>query len=233
MKIVAIVQARLDSTRLASKVLMDIHGKTMLERVYERASHGMRSFGANGKVVVATTWRSRDVPIVALCNRNHWPVFEGAVDDVLGRVYSCAAEHKADVVVRITGDCPLLDPDVLEKAVTLFLGGDYHFVTNAPSDVTGYPDGTDVEVFDFATLAQANAFARASYQREHVTPWLHKAPATRTYYMAYSGPRCRPWKWSVDTQGELDFVRSVYAGIGKHDFGMGDVVAWLSSQTAR
>ena len=221
MKIAAIIQARMGSTRLPGKSLADLAGKPMALRVVERVR---RSRLAN-LTALATTTDAADDPLAsaaadwgALCVRGH-------PTDVLDRYRQAAEVLDADVIARVTGDCPMLDPDVLDQVIERFLAGDCDYASNVLRYT--YPDGLDVEVFSRAALERAWREAEKPSEREHVTPYLRLHPSFRRASVEnavdLSG---RQLRWTVDDPADLTFARAVYRELGD-DFGMNDVLALL------
>jgi spore coat polysaccharide biosynthesis protein SpsF len=205
LKIVAIVQARMGSTRLHGKVLKDIEGETMLVRVVNRL-HRSRLID---EVMVATTDRTSDDVIVEECRKCPVSVCRGDQEDVLDRYFRAAQLSQANVVVRVTSDCPLIDPEVADKTIEAFLEKRPDYASNILART--YPRGLDTEVMSFAALERAWQGARQPYEREHVTPRIFEHPAEFTLLSVtgdadYSGQR-----WTVDTPEDLEFVRSIYA----------------------
>ena len=146
MNIVAIVQARMGSTRLPNKVLVDIAGKTMLERTVERIQRSTRVT----KVIVATTDTESDNVIAQECERLGVRCFRGSEEDVLDRYYQAAKEVNADIVIRITADCPLIDPEIIDHIITRFIDEQPNYASNVLTRT--YPRGLDTEVFSMSTL---------------------------------------------------------------------------------
>lgn len=205
MKVVAIVQARTGSTRLPGKVLMDLEGETVLACVV----HRLRRARLIDEVLVATTDRAADDVIVKECRSLSVLVSRGDENDVLDRYFRAAQLAKADVVVRITSDCPLIDPEVTDKTIAAFLEAAPDYASNALART--YPRGLDTEVMSVAALGRAWHGARKRYEREHVTPYIYEHPAefkllSVTDDADYSGHR-----WTVDTPEDLEFVRAVCA----------------------
>lgn len=226
MTVVVIAQARMGSTRLPGKALADIDGHPVLWHVVARARRA-RTVDA---VVVATSERQLDDPIAEFCQLHNISCMRGSEDDVLDRYYLAAREHGADVIVRVTGDCPLLDPEVLDRVVETYLGGDFDYVSNTL--LYTYPDGLDTEVFSFAALERAWREARLPAEREHVTPYIRASGRFRTANVTsdVSLPR-RQLRWTVDEPADLEFVRRVYARLGEggRTFGWRDVLQLLES----
>jgi spore coat polysaccharide biosynthesis protein SpsF len=225
LKVVAIIQARMGSTRLPGKVLMDLDGETVLARCVNR----LRSARLINEWLVATTDRAPDDAIVAECRKNAVAVSRGDQDDVLDRYFRAAQLAKADVVVRITSDCPLIDPEITDKTIAAFLDAKPDYASN--SLVRTYPRGLDTEVMSFATLGRAWRQARKPHEREHVTPYIYEHPdefklLSVTGEIDYSGHR-----WTVDTAEDLEFVRAVYARLKTNPtFSWRDVLAVLERE---
>src|SRR5215813_10564723 len=170
LKISAIIQARMGSTRLPGKVLMDIGGRTALARVVARVSRA----SLVSDVIVATSDLPNDERIVEECNRLGVSCFRGSESDVLDRYYRAAQEFEADVVVRITSDCPVIDPQLVDDAIRVFQLHEADYASNVIPRT--YPRGLDTEVFATQAMAWAWLEAREPYQREHVTPYLYEHP---------------------------------------------------------
>ena len=220
--IVAIIQARTGSTRLPEKVLCDLMGKPMLERELERLKKATRI----DTFVLATTYKSEDDAVVEIGARAGFTVFRGSEKDVLDRYYRAAKEAGADVVVRITGDCPLHDPEVVDLVVKHFLdsGADY---TKTPEN---YPEGLDTEVFSFAALEVSWREAELPSEREHVTLFIRNHPERFLSDIWRLGDQDHSvYHWSGDTEKDLAFVEAVYKELGKEGtmFHMKDVLTLL------
>jgi spore coat polysaccharide biosynthesis protein SpsF len=205
MKIVAMIQARTGSTRLPGKVLKEIEGKTMLARVVERVRRARQI----NEFLVATTDHAADDAILAECKRLAVKVSRGDQDDVLDRYYRAAQLAKAEVVVRITSDCPLIDPEVIDKTVAAFLEAKPDYASNA-LDRT-YPRGLDTEVMSFTALSRAWQEARKPYEREHVTPYIYEHPDKFKLLSVTGAADFSSHRWTVDTAEDLEFVRTIYA----------------------
>ena len=209
--VVAIIQARMGSTRLPGKVLEDIGGRTMLARVVRRTQRATLV----DKVVVATTMEPTDDAIVAECQHLGVSVFRGSEPDVLDRYYQAAEVYEAEAIVRITADCPLIDSGIIDRVVRAFLEERPDYASNTLA--CAHPRGLDVEVMTMAALAHTRQEAHKPYQRAHVTayiyenPWLFRLLAI-TEETDYSHHR-----WTVDTPEDLAFVRAVYACLNNDD----------------
>lgn len=205
MRVVAIIQARMGSTRLPGKVLRDLEGETVLARVVNR----LRRARLIDEVLVATTDRAADDAIVTECRRLLVLVSRGDQDDVLDRYFRAAQLAKAEVVVRITSDCPLIDPGITDKTIAAFLATRPDYASNAM--VRTYPRGLDTELMSFAALGRAWQEAQKPYEREHVTPYLYEHPEifkllSVTGDADYSGHR-----WTVDNPEDLALMQAIYA----------------------
>ena len=164
--IVAIIQARIGSTRLPGKVLMEIEGIPLLEIMMNRVSNSKLL----DKIVIATSSLSNDDQIEIFCNKNGYKCFRGSEQDVLLRYYDCAKKYNADTIVRLTADCPLIDPIIIDKVIHLFLDKEVDYAANTvPPNSSTFPDGSDVEVFSFEALTKAQIEAKDPKDREHVT----------------------------------------------------------------
>lgn len=222
MRIGAIIQARMGSTRLPEKVMKNLKGKTVLEHVIERVQQAELI----DDIIIATTTHERDSVIESEALRCGVKAFRGSEDDVLSRYYYAAKENKLDIVIRITSDCPLIDPKVLDEIITFYLKNKFDIVSNAGSDVSSrtYPRGLDTEVFSFEVLENAFNNAVENYQREHVTPFIYEMAKQIFYYrnsVDYS-----KFRWTLDTVEDFKLISEVYNYLynGDHDFYLGDVV---------
>jgi spore coat polysaccharide biosynthesis protein SpsF len=225
MKIVAMIQARTGSTRLPGKVLKEIEGKTMLAHVVERARRAKQI----NEVLVATTDRAADDAILEECKRLLVKVSRGDQDDVLDRYYRAAQLAKAEAVVRITADCPLIDPEVIDKTVAAFLESKPDYASNALERT--YPRGLDTEVMSFTALSRAWQEARKPHEREHVTPYIYEHP-DKFKLLSVTGPEdFSSHRWTVDTAEDLEFVRTIYARFkGNAEFSGRDVLDLLERE---
>jgi len=166
-----IVQARLGSSRLPGKVFKQLGDKVVLEHVIDR----LETIELADHVIIATTNDEKDIPIVEWAEEHRLDYFRGSEDNVLSRFYEAAREYELDTVVRITSDCPFIDPVVCQQAIEIFLSTDFDMVTNGGPDPSKrtFPRGMDVSVFSFETLQEANQQASSRREREHVTPYMY------------------------------------------------------------
>lgn len=204
MTIVAIVQARMGSTRLPGKVLADLGGRPMLARVLERLGRA-RSLDA---IVVATSTEPGDDPVAELGRELGVPVFRGSEEDVLDRYAGAAGHFDADAVVRITADCPLIDPELVDRVVERFRESGADYASNTLERT--YPQGLDVEVFSREALERAAREARETWERAHVTPFIYRHPELFSLTGIRHEADASRHRWTVDTPEDLDFVRAMY-----------------------
>jgi len=222
-KVVAIVQARVASTRLPAKVLEDLAGEPMLVRVLNRACRA-RTLDAT---VVATTTKPSDDVIVRLCKERGWLSFRGSEEDVLDRYYQAALTFQADVIARITSDCPLIDPEVIDRVIGKFLSRipNVEYVTNTLERT--FPRGLDVEVMSLAALKKAWQDDRNPAWREHVTPYIWRHPEQFKIFHVTNDVDYSYMRWTVDTVDDLTFVRKIYDHFQNDAFNWKDVLDLL------
>jgi len=231
MKIVATIEARMESSRLPGKTLAPIVGKSMLELLVERLLRAKRV----DQVVVATTDRPADQAIEDLARRMGVGYFRGSSEDVLDRVLKAAQAYGADVIVEMTGDCPLLDPTVVDEAIQLFLAGEYDYVSNHLPRT--FPLGLDTQVFATKTLAEVDQLTQDPADRENVSLYIYEHPERYRLGQFTAAPEdTRPdYRLTVDTQADLDLVRHIYEQLypPKPDFSVRDVVRLLDADPER
>lgn len=213
-RVAVIIQARLGSSRFPRKVLAPIEGKPMLQRVYERA----RMIDGIDDCVIAVPQKDHD--LIDWIRRTLGACMVlGSEDDVLDRYYAAATSIGADVIVRLTGDCPLLDADLASDVLRDFLQAPVDYASN----LSPAADGTDCEVFSRSALRCA--WAR-SEDREHVTSWLRSSPCVRRLALPLPG---EPVHLSVDTADDLEVVRAIYRHVGRDSFGWADALRALAA----
>lgn len=221
----AILQARTSSSRLPGKVLRPILGEPMLARQIER----LRRSAHIAPLVVATSTEASDDPLAGLCDRLGVPCHRGSLNDVLDRFYQAAKPLQPAHLIRLTGDCPLADPAVIDACIDYHLAGDYDYTTNALQPT--FPDGLDVEVFRFKCLEEAWAEATLTSEREHVTPFIHRRPE-RYRIGHYRQAEDLSWlRWTVDQPADFEVVERIYNALypAKPDFGTADILAFLAA----
>jgi spore coat polysaccharide biosynthesis protein SpsF len=222
-----VVQARVGSSRLPGKVLLDVLGEPLLARQLERIQRATVA----AEIVVATTTAAEDDAIVALCNRLGVTVYRGHPTDLLDRHYQAASRYGAEVVAKIPSDCPLIDPGIIDKVFGRLKEGDYDYASNLhpPS----FPDGNDVEVMSTAALRSAWLEAKLPMEREHTTPFIWERPQRfaianvvseedRDYSMSH--------RWTLDYPEDYAFVRRVYEELypANKAFTLDDIFALLA-----
>lgn len=223
----ALVQARMTSERLPGKVLVDIGGQTMLERVVRRVQQSQRITG----LVVATTTNPADVAIVAECERLGVRSIRGSEEDVLGRFADAANMVGGDVFVRISADSPFVDADVIDLIINRFLGADppVDYASNKLEPT--FPLGLDAEVFSRVALLKTAAEAKEPYERSHVTVYMYQHPELFSLLAVKSSRDLHAWRWTVDTPEDLEFARAVFDRLdGRNDFSWLEVVEVLERE---
>jgi spore coat polysaccharide biosynthesis protein SpsF len=224
-RIVAIVQARMGSTRLPGKVLMELGGSTVLSRVLAR----LRRSRWIDQIVVATTCSGLDHVIDLECQRMGVACFRGSEDDVLDRFYRAAQKYHAEAVVRITADCPLTDPELVDDVIRVFRNQHADYANNTVSRT--YPRGLDVEVFTYAALSQAWQEASKRYEREHVTPYFYEHPTLFRMTSANGQTDYSRYRWTLDTDEDLRLIRAIYARFrNQDDFSWLDAIAVMEKE---
>jgi len=220
LNVVAIIQARMGSTRLPGKILADIEGRPMLWHIANRVR---RATTVRRLVIATSTARSDDV-VGEFCRAHEIACFRGSETDLLDRYYRAARESAADTVVRVTSDCPLIDPQVIDRIVSVFFAEKCDYATNTIRYT--YPDGLDTEVFSFAALESAWRQAARPADREHVTPFLKTSGLFRVCNVENEIDLSkRNLRWTVDEPSDLEFARAVYARLRRRGvFGYRDVV---------
>jgi len=223
MNTVAIIQARISSTRLPEKVLKIIEGKTVLEHVINR----VRAAKNIDDMVVATTVKKEDLEIVKLCASLGISVFCGSEDDVLDRYYQTAKLFKAGHIVRITSDCPLIDPQIIEEVIELYFQKKADYASNTMPET--FPDGLDTEVFSYKTLKKAWKNAKLSSEREHVTPYIRKYPNIFKIVNLKCEYNLNDKRWTLDEPEDFKFIKIIYKNLYSEDslFGMIKILDFL------
>jgi spore coat polysaccharide biosynthesis protein SpsF len=215
--VVAIIQARMSSTRLPGKVLLDLGGRSTLEQMIERVKRAKTV----SETVIATTTDPSDDPIVELGKRIQVPVFRGSLPDVLDRYYQCALVQNADIVVRLTGDCPLIDPDLIDDVVNALREKHADFACNRlpPPFTRTYPIGLDVEACTFTALEIAWRNATEKHEREHVLPYLYEVPGRFKFIQLHHDVDYGHLRWTLDTPDDLSLLREIIQRLnGRNDF---------------
>ncbi len=204
-QVIAIVQVRLGATRLPGKPLKTVLNRPLLSYQLERLARSKTI----DKIVVATTTNPSDQAVVDLCRQEGMAVFRGSEQDVLERYYQAAKHYAAEVVIRVTGDCPLIDPEIVDKVVGYFLEHYPHvdYVSNTLK--LTYPRGLDVEVFSFKNLERAYHEAKRPEEREHVSPYFYEHPELFALANVAHSPNEAQHRWTVDTPEDLQLISKV------------------------
>lgn len=219
MKTVAIIQARMQSSRLPGKVLKDIAGKPLLYHVVSRA----RETRVCDDVLVATSSEPADDPIATYCATEGITFFRGSHTDVLKRYADASMFIGADVIVRFTADCPLIDPSVGRAVIERFHEGEFDYMSNTLKRT--YPDGLDTEVFSGGALKKADREATIPAEREHVTPYFFNHPELFRLGSVTQEEDFSKYRWTVDEAPDLEFVRRIFGYFSrKEHFDMTDVM---------
>jgi spore coat polysaccharide biosynthesis protein SpsF len=216
---VAIIQARVGSTRLPAKVLEPISGEPMLARVVER----VRRARSIDRIVVATSTLDGDDAIAAMSRTRGWDLFRGSSEDVLDRYYQAARASGTDEVVRITSDCPLIDPMLIDDVVAALRREGADYASNSLEPRT-FPRGLDVEALTFETLERAWRSDRRTEWREHVTPYIYRHPNEFRIARVTNDEPLGDLRWCVDTTEDLELVRRIWAALAKDAFSWRDVL---------
>ncbi len=238
-KVVAIIQARMSASRLPGKVLLDIGGEPMLVRVVERT----RRSQVVDEVVVATSLDKSDDPIEQLCSQREYACHRGSLHDVLDRYYHAARSFSAEVIVRITADCPIIDPLVIDQTLYAFYGNGSSLITEEEPDKKElspirplmapawdfaanrlpppwkrtFPIGLDTEICSFSALETAWQEATQLYQREHVMPFIYEHDERFRVLQVNHDPDYGHFRWTVDTSQDLELLRQIYEHFGGRD----------------
>ena len=222
--VLAILQARCSSHRLPNKVLKPLLGRAMVLREMERLTHSRYI----DRLVFATSTDVSDDPLCALAKETGVNIYRGSLDDVLDRYYACAKEYGAEHIVRVTGDCPLIDWRVSDDVIARHLTekNDYTRTTER------FPDGLDTEIMTFDALEQAHREARLTSEREHVTLYFRNNPERCRIGSVDCAEDYGDFRWTVDEPCDFPFVEAVYEELyaKNKDFSMQDILSLLKEQ---
>ena len=203
MKIIAIVQARMDSTRFPNKVMKKINGVPMIGLLLNRLS--MVSY--LDQIMLATPSSPNSLPLDNYVTKLGYEVFKGSEDDVLDRYYQAAKQKEPDAIIRITGDCPLIDPELVSDIINCFIEQDVDYLSNTL--VPTYPDGLDTEIFTFKSLEKAAKLAKKPSEREHVTPFIYESGLFKTENYNCDEDHSNK-RWTVDEAVDFEVISSIY-----------------------
>ena len=221
-----IIQARNSSTRLPNKVIKKIQGKTVLEHIINRAKKVKNC----EKVVLATTNKKNDDILVKIAKKANISVFRGSENDVLDRFYQAAKNFEIDPVVRITADCPLLDPHLAENIINFYKNGSYDYVSNVRPPT--FPDGLDVEIFRFAALEKAWLNSKLPQEREHVYPYIFKKPGMFKIGNFVNDKDFSHIRLTLDVKNDLTLIKKIYKKLYSKNptFGLKEILKLLAQQ---
>jgi spore coat polysaccharide biosynthesis protein SpsF len=229
-RVVAIIQGRMSSSRLPGKILANLAGQPMLQRVFIRTSRAVTVT----ETIFATTTDASDDPVAEYCDFSGIPFTRGSLYDVLDRYYQSAKKNKAAIIVRITADCPVIDPALIDNVVRILIEGEYDFACNRLPPPWGrtYPIGLDTEVCTFAALERAWKDAKEPQHREHVMPYFYEgvelitenrslqtgtSPRGFNVALLHHTTDFGNYRWTVDTPEDLEFMQEVYRRFDKRD----------------
>ena len=224
MKTVALVQARMTSSRLPGKVLMELSGRSVLSNVIRRVKRARFV----DEVMVATTVSESDDPIVEEAQTEMVGVFRGSEQDVLGRYYDAARGVEAEIIVRITADCPLIEPVLIDDVILAYQRELPDYASNTL--VRTYPRGLDVEVLSFTTLEQAWKDAREPWQRAHVTPYVYGHPEMFRLLSVHADENYSRYRWTLDTADDYQFLCALGSRLEIDDCSWRDIIALLERE---
>ena len=217
-KVIAIVQARVGSIRLPGKVLKEINGKSLIEILFHRLSQSKKI----DKLILATSVNKENDTLANLVEKLGFDVFRGSENDVLGRYYNAAKKYNPETVVRITGDCPIIDPKLVDEIISLYEKENADYVSNTSPPT--FPDGLDVEVFSFDSLKEANKKAKTSHEREHVTPFIRANKNLKNINLSNDTDLSKE-RWTVDDPEDLSVIENILNHFAPNlDFSWWDVL---------
>ncbi len=218
-----IIQARTGSTRLPNKVLLRLQGKSVLERVVQRVRESRKI----DKVVIATTTQKKDDRIVNICKKLNIDYFRGSENDVLDRYYQAVKLFGVDSIVRITADCPMIDPDIIDKVIDLYKKEKLDYASNVIPPT--FPDGLDVEVFSQKALKKSWKEAKLKSEREHVTVYMWRNPRLFKQNHLKNKVNLSDRRWVLDGPKDYEFMKRVYDKLylNNHNFRMNDLLKFF------
>jgi spore coat polysaccharide biosynthesis protein SpsF len=224
-KIVATIEARMTSSRLPGKVLMNAFGKPFLEHLINR----LKSVSTISEIIVATTTNNSDDPIIDLAKTMNVRTFRGSENDVMSRVIGAAESVNADIIVEITGDCPIIDPDIVEQSIQMYLNHDADYVSNA--HIRSYPDGMDVQIFSLDLLKLSFSMTDDILDREHVSRHIRNHPEIFRHLHLIAPPSLYypDLGLTLDEQADYIFLKKIVEFLSpqNHLFSCADVIQLL------
>jgi spore coat polysaccharide biosynthesis protein SpsF (cytidylyltransferase family) len=219
-----IIQARVGSTRLPNKIMKNLRGKPELEHVFNRCKATKAD-----EVIIATSKKKENDAIEKFCKEREINFFRGSENDVLDRFYNAAIKYKLDIIVRVTGDCPLISPEVINTAIEEFKKLKVDYLSNAIK--RSYPRGLDVEIFNFETLKKTHKLAKKKTEREHVTSFIYSNPEKfKIVHLIVKGWLNRPeMRLCIDTNEDLNLLEIIYNNLNiTKDTPIKEVISFLN-----
>lgn len=224
MKINVSIEARMGSSRLPGKVLKTINNLTILGIMVNRVKKSKLIHD----IIIATTTNKKDDAIVAWCNQNNISFFRGSEDDVLQRVVDCHTLFKSDIIVELTGDCPLIDYKIMDESISFYLANKYDYVSNCikPS----YPDGMDTQVYSLGILQEASSKATLKRDREHVSSYIYLSGDYSVYTLVAPKHLTRPeLGLTLDTIEDFNLIKEILIHFKNLDFDLNDILNYLDN----
>jgi spore coat polysaccharide biosynthesis protein SpsF len=226
-KIICIIQARVNSTRLPNKILKEIEGIPLISHVIER----IKTVKTIQQIILATTTNTNDKILSEISKKHNINFFSGDEDDVLNRFFQAATKFHGNPIIRITGDCPLIDPTLISQIIEFFQKHDFDYVSNT-IDRT-FPDGLDVEIFSYDLLKEIHEKSKWSSEREHVTPFVAKNPHRFKIYHYKTKHDFSHLRWCVDEENDLLLIRKIFDKMKPNKFfTMNEVLQLILKNTA-
>ncbi|MBH0164042.1 glycosyltransferase family protein [Fictibacillus sp. 7GRE50] len=215
------------STRLPGKILKKVLGISLLECQIERLSHTQLV----DEIVIATTLKEEDKSIVDLCNCLSIPYYQGPEEDVLKRYYETAKLFKANTIIRLTSDCPIIDPSIVDNVINYYLNNNYDYVSNTLKRT--YPRGMDTEVFSFDALKKAYIDSKEIHFREHVTPFIYQNPSIFKLGSVESPINNSKYRLTVDTKEDLELITKIIESLYPNNnlFLLNEVIELLQTKS--
>ena len=220
-----IIQARMGSTRLPGKVMRLLDGTNPS---ISFTIQQLKNCSDIDKIIVATTSSSEDNQIESFCKKIGIDVFRGKPDDVLLRYYDCAKYFSLDSVIRITADCPLIDPSIVDKGISIFKNNNYDYVTNTYQRT--YPDGNETELFSFSSLEKANSLAKLPSEREHVTTFFKNNQSMFKIFNFEYKKNLSELRWTMDYEEDAILISSLIKKIKNRPFSMDEILNVLENE---
>lgn len=225
-KIIALLQARTDSTRLPRKVLKPLLGKPMIIQELIRVKRS----STIDELILLTSSESSDDELANVVSDFGFSIFRGSKDNVLERFYKCSEKLKLDdndIIVRLTGDCPIHDATIIDELIMSFLESDLDYMANCVNPV--YPDGLDAEVFTYGVLQKAYRGAKKLSEKEHVTPYIRDSGLFKTDDLERESIHPE-WRLTVDEPTDFTVIEKIYNHFNSNDFSFFDVVEYLENK---